>query len=81
MFTKHIINIEGLEGFRFADDGNLYRLPYTKDKRSYGFRLIKMQYSNRWRINNEWYSKNQLRGNLIKDSNPMLIYSNNETPF
>ena len=81
VFTKWTIKIDGLELFRFDEDGNLYRIPYTKGKRSYGFRLIIMQYPSRWRINNTWYSKSMLRNKLIKDENPIMIYSNKEVPF
>lgn len=81
MFTKYKIDIKGLELFRFNIDGDLYRLPYTEGTRSYGFRLIKMQYSNRWRIRDQWYSKRQLRDKLILDDSPVMIYSTKETPW
>lgn len=81
MFTKYKIDIKGLELFRFNEDFDLYRLPYTESNRNYSFRLIKMQYSNRWRIRNQWYSKRQLSDKLILDDSPVMIYSTKETPW
>ena len=81
MFTKYKINIEGLEGYRFTADGDLYKMPFTRNKRSYDFRLIKIQNPNRWKIEGEWYSKRQLRPKLIEDDNPIEIYKVKEMPF
>lgn len=73
MFTKWII--EGLEGYSFGEDYNLYKDPYTDSGNNYrDWRLIKTQYPNRWRINNEWYSKTQLKTRIIKDPNPREIF-------
>ena len=81
MRTKHIINIEGLEGFRFGEDKNLWRLPYTKNKRSYTFRMIKLQKSNRWILNGVAWSKRQLEGKITKDLNPIEIHKDTSCPF
>lgn len=82
MKTKHTINIKGLECFRFGEDKNLYRLPYTKNKRSYEFRMIKLQKSKRWILNGVPWSMRQLKGKLLKDLNPLEIYKKEvDCPF
>lgn len=73
MKTKHIINIKGLEEFRFGEDKNLWKLPYTRNNRSYGFRKMKLQDSNRWILNGVPWSKRQLEGKIIRDPNPIEI--------
>lgn len=82
MKTKHVINIEGLEEFVFADDKMLWKRPYTKNKRNYGWREMKLQTSNRWILNGVPWSKRQLKGKLIKDPNPIEIYKDDsDAPF
>ena len=82
MKTKYKINIEGLESFRFAEDKNLWRLPYERNKRLYGARKMKMQYPSRWILNGVVWSKNQLKPHLIRDNNPIEIYKEDlDTPF
>ena len=82
MKTKYKINVKGLESFRFGEDKNLWRLPYERNKRSYGARKMKMQYPNRWILNGVVWSKNQLKPHLIIDDNPIEIYKEDlDTPF
>lgn len=82
MKTKHVINIKGLEGFVFGDDKHLWKRPYTKDKRSYGWRKMKLQVSNRWILNGIPWSMRQLKGKLIRDPDPIEIYSDDiDVPF
>ena len=82
MKTKHIINIGGLEQFRFGEDKNLWRLPYNKNKRHYRFRLIKLQKAKRWILNGEPWSMRQLEGKLLRDPNPIEIYpDDSDCPF
>ena len=52
--------IKTIDTHIFGDDNNLYRLPYTRNKRSYELRLIKLQKSNRWVINGETWSEKRL---------------------
>lgn len=79
MFSKW--KIKGIDGYLFAEDGNLYKLPYVQGKRSYGLRLIKKQYPNRYRINGQWYSQRQLKHRLIKDEKPIKLIELEEHPF
>ena len=80
MVTKW--KIKGIEGFRFGEDKNLYKLPYNSNKRYYGFRLIKIQSGDRWKIDGKWWSKRQLKNLLIKDDEPLTIYEDVlDTPF
>ena len=81
MFTKWIINLKGLEKYRFAENGDLYRIPHTKEKKSFGWRLLKKQRGSRWRLNNNWWSKNQLKQHLEIDTNPMEILKTKDLPF
>lgn len=80
MVTRWIIDIRGLEDYRFNKEGELYKMPFSGNKRNYGVRLIKMQYPNRWRMYNtysqkkEWYSKAQLSNKLIEDETPIILY-------
>ena len=74
--------IRGIETHVFGEDGNLYRLPYTKGKRSFGVRLIKKQYPNRWVINGTTYSERQLKHRIYKDAKPIVLFMNKEdSPF
>jgi len=74
MKTKHIINIKGLELYRFAEDKNLYKLPFKSNGKQYSFRLIKQQYPSRWILNGKPYSEKQLRGKLLKDPDPIVLF-------
>ena len=80
MVTKW--KIKGIEGYRFGEDKNLYKLPFKTNKRYYDVRLIKEQYGNRWKINGKWHSKRQIKSKLIPDDNPIELFKElNEYPF
>jgi len=87
MKSKWVINIEGLESYRFGEDKNLYRLPsVTSDGKHRGWKLIKKdKIKNRWALSRfnkvEKFSQNQLRSKLILDSNPVIITQADEMPF
>jgi hypothetical protein len=79
MFSKW--RIEGIDDHVFGEDGKLYKLPYHKDGRYYGIREIKMQHPNRYRINNEWWSKRQLKHKIYLDEKPVKLYETEILPF
>lgn len=82
MFTKWIIDIKGMQDYRFAENGDLYRMPFTDaNKKSRSVRKIKMQSKNRWVINGVWWSKTQLRPHLELDKKPIEITKINDLPF
>jgi hypothetical protein len=71
-----------LEEFVFGEDKLLWKRPYKRGKRNYGWRQIKLQSSNRWILNGVPWSKTQLTGRLIKDPCPVEIYpDDSECPF
>lgn len=71
MFLKYKVNIKLLNDYRFGEDGNLYKLPFTdKSGNHREVRLIKPQ-GNKWKIGNEWISRNQLQA--IKDKGLVSI--------
>ena len=74
--------IKTIDTHVFGEDNNMYRLPYTRNKRNYQLRLIKIQKSNRWVINGETWSKKQIKHLLYKDNNPIeLIKDHSFCPF
>lgn len=79
MFSKW--RIKGFDNYVFGDDNKLYRLPYTKDKRSYSIREIKKQYPSRYRINNEWYSERQFKPLIYLDPEPIELFKIKDFPF
>ncbi len=81
IYSKWII--QGIEGYVFGSDKKLYRLPFHKNKKHYALREIKMQYPNRYRINGEWWSVNQLRSKIKLNPDPINLFTlkNSECPF
>lgn len=82
MLSKWII--KGLDSYLIGEDKNIYKKPFTseKGKRNYPFKLVKMQYPSRWRLNGEYWSKAQLKQHIKKDPNPVEIYINDpDIPF
>lgn len=74
--------IKGVDNYVFGEDKKLYRLPYSKQLKSYGLREIKKQYPNRYRINNSWLSERQIINRLYLDPEPIeLIEEINNLPF
>ena len=73
--------IKGIESHVIGEDKNLYRLPYTKGKRSFSIRLIKLQKAERWVINGEAWSKRQLKHLIYKDPHPIELTKEDNLPF
>jgi hypothetical protein len=73
--------IRDMPGYRFAEDGTLWRLPFESSGKSYAAREIKMQYPNRWRIGDKVWSKRQLRAKLEIDPAPVVLVKEFEMPF
>ncbi len=82
MLSKWKINISKYDNYRFGSDNNLYRLPFARHKRSYGLKKIKFNpTTNRWLLNGETWTKDQLRPHLILDTKPILLFSSEDLPF
>ena len=73
--------IDGLEGYCFGSDKQLYRLPFRSGLNHYGLRKLKMQHPNRWKINGAWWSKRQLLRKIYPNPNPEVIVKAEEMPF
>lgn len=76
-----------MEDFRFGEDCNLYKLPFTtKDGKKRGLKkLHKCRIKKRWQITRngkvEKWSENQLREHLLLDDNPIELTKQAEMPF
>jgi hypothetical protein len=82
MLTKWKIALKGFEKYRFDTDGNLWKMPFTSQKRSYSWRMIKMcRIKKRWKIGTVWWSQRQIKPHIIIDDNPLQIYKTGEMPF
>ena len=82
VYSKWIIDLKGLEGYVIGNDKNIYRLPFTSGLRTFGLRLIKQDKSNnRWRLNNRWWSENQLRQHLRIDQSMKELIKEDDLPF
>lgn len=87
MVSKWVIDLEGFEYYRFGEDKNLYRLPFTTiDGKKRGLKLIKKdKLKNRWQITRfgkvEKWSESQLRPHLILDDNPIQLTKTEKLPF
>lgn len=79
IFSKWIIN--GIDGYVFGSDKELYRLPFKSGRNHFGLRKLKMQYPNRWKINGEWCSKRQLWSRIALNPKPEILITKSETPF
>lgn len=79
MFSKW--KIRGIDNYVFGEDKELYKLPFKSNGKKYGVRKIKMQYPNRWIINNKPLSKRQLEGRLYIDTKPIKLLDIGDTPF
>ena len=71
VFSKWII--EGIPGYVFGSDKELYRLQFATYPNHYGLRKLKKQTGKRWRINNDWWSERQLKRKLKKNSYPKVL--------
>lgn len=80
VFSKWII--DGIPGYVFGSDRELYRLPFASWPNHYGLRKLKKQPGKRWKINNDWWSERQLKRKLKKNPNPeVLIEPEPDCPF
>lgn len=73
--------IKGINNYLFGEDKKLYRLPYTKENKSYSLREIKLQDKKRYRINNQWWSQRQLEPKLYLDENPQVLFYTESMTF
>jgi hypothetical protein len=73
--------IRGLEGYCFGSDKELYRLPFKSGRNHFGLRKLKKQYPYRWRINNQWWSQNQLADKIYLNPNPEILVGDKDSPF
>jgi hypothetical protein len=73
--------IQGIDGYVFGEDNNLYKLPFESKGKYYELRVVKKQPPNRYYINGQWYSERQLKPLLYKDKNPITLFMVNEFPF
>ena len=74
--------IEGLPGFVFGSDKELYRLPFQSWPNHYGLRKIAKQSGNRWKLDGIWWSQRQLKNKLALNLSPeVLIDVKPELPF
>lgn len=65
MKEKWEFDLGKLKGYCIGEDKIIYKRPYESYGRTFPYRPIKMQYSNRWRLAGEWWSKNQLRKHIV----------------
>ena len=80
MKSKWLINLEGFEDYRFGDDGELYRLPCTRNGRRYGLKKISKQKSKRWIVNGQKWSEAQLKPHIEVDKFPVILISKEDMP-
>lgn len=74
--------IEGFKDYKIGEDGNIYKLPFFSKGKWYQCRVVKEQYPNRFRLNNSWWTKEQLRGKIKKDLNvSQLFVEKSDCPF
>jgi hypothetical protein len=79
IFSKWLI--QGIEGYCFGSDKELYKLPFKSGRNHFGLRKIKKQYPNRWKLNGNWWSEKQLQGKIYLNPNPEKIIDCNDMPF
>ncbi len=76
--SKWVINLKEFQGYRFGDNGELYKLPFNKNGRRYSLRKLKQQYPSRWYINGVFWSKKQLKPHIEIDKVPILLEASKE---
>lgn len=82
MFSKWIIDLPGYELYKFGEDKELYRIPYTKGKRSFGLRKLLLNPDRgTWTLNGKHWTKDQLRPHIVDDPDPILLTKAKEMPF
>jgi hypothetical protein len=73
--------IDGIEGYCFGSDKNLYRLPFSSGKNHYGLRKLKKQHPNRWKINGQWWSERQLLSKIYRNPEVQVLINYEDCPF
>lgn len=74
--------IEGMEGYFFGSDLNLYKMPFESKGRHYGLRMIREQNKDRFKINGKWWSKRQLKSRIYLNPTPKIMIKNeSDCPF
>lgn len=82
MFTKWKIDVKGMENYRFAENGDLYKLPFIDSAGKHReLRRIKKLDKNRYVINGRYWSQTQLRPHLRIDDDPIELFKANDLPF
>lgn len=87
MKSKWIIDLPGLELYRFDTHGELWKLAFTDAiGKCISLKKVKKDIEKkRWRMTryekSEWWSEHQLRPHLILDPNPFELTKENELPF
>jgi hypothetical protein len=80
MLTKWKIDLPNMELYRFGEDKELYRLPFSTDKKSFGLRKLRKS-RGCWLLNGTRWSVDQLRPHIIPDDNKKLLFKSEEMPF
>jgi|VirMetMinimDraft_7_1064189.scaffolds.fasta_scaffold380913_1 hypothetical protein len=82
MNSKWVFKNDKLKDYVIGSDKKIYKKPFSSHKRFFGYREVKMQYPERYRLNNEWWSKSQLKQHIVLDQNPVVITrEDHETPW
>jgi hypothetical protein len=83
MVTKWIIEITGLELYRFDHRKELWKLAFkSKSGKSISAKKIKKDTTKkRWKLNAEWWSENQLRPHIALDKFPIQLTKETDLPF
>jgi hypothetical protein len=79
VFSKWLI--QGIEGFCFGSDKELYRLSFKSGRNYFGVRKLKRQKPNRWKINSVWWSERKLKEKIYLNPNPEIIVKLEDMPF
>jgi hypothetical protein len=82
MNSKWIFTNEKLQEYVIGSDKKVYKKPFVSHKRYFGYREVKMQYPERYRLNGQWWSKAQLKQHIALNPNPEIIFENGkDTPW
>ena len=79
IFSKWLIT--GFPDYCFGSDKELYRMPFKSGRNYFGLRRLKKQNPNRWKIDNKWWSQNQLEAKIYLNPNPEIIVKKQDMPF
>ena len=82
MNSKWVFKNDKLKDYVIGSDKRIYKKPFSSHKRFFGYREVKVQYPERYRLNGEWWSKKQLKQHISLDPNPVeIIREHPETPW